>query len=212
MALALSGCIGTDVVPWPVVESRVVIATRLDSLAVGEQFQLEAEYYDTLGMRAEAPFTWTSMSPDIVSVTEQGLAEALAEGEALVTVYVGEATDTLTIYAGDQTTESPKSRSATLSGLSSYRVSGTAVLEETDDGLVLGFSSNFSASSGPGLYVYLSNQATNVTGGVELGMLQANSGAQTYAVPEGVTLMSYNYVLIYCKPFGVPFGNGQFSE
>ena len=75
--------------------------------------------------------------------------------------------------------------------------------------LTLFFESNFEASNGPGLHVYLSNQAEGVAGGIDLGELKSNEGAQQYALPDDININTYDYVIIYCKPFSVVFGNGE---
>ena len=70
---------------------------------------------------------------------------------------------------------------------------------------------NFKATNGPDLYVYLAtdNKASNF---VSLGELKANNGNQNYEIPEGTDLKQYNKVLIWCKTFGVLFGNADLSS
>ena len=213
MLLSFGACIGTDVLDWPVLEERVVIATRLQALALGESRQLRAEYYDTLGMLMNREVTWSSSQPELLSVTPQGRATAHMEGLVVVTAQVGTAMDTLHVRAGGATEEMNPERRASFQGLGNYTVSGTGILEQMPDStLELRFTASFSASNGPGLHVYLSNSNGGVAGGVDLGELKRNSGAQTYAVPASVTLNSYNYIIIHCQPFNVPFGYGEFQE
>lgn len=212
--LALSSCIGIDVLDWEIMEPRVVITTRLESLAVGETFQLQADYFDTLGeLSTSVPVSWSSSNESLLTVSGLGVAEAVDEGQVWVIATAGEAIDSLEIESGGETKEMTPQRKANLRGLGSYSVRGVATLIEQPDGsLKLEFSSNFSASSGPGLHVYLSNNGTSVAGGEDLGSLKQNSGAHSYDVPASITLATYNHVIIYCKPFGVAFGNGQFQE
>ncbi|MEC4848793.1 MAG: DM13 domain-containing protein [Nitrosarchaeum sp.] len=69
---------------------------------------------------------------------------------------------------------------------------------------------NFKATNGPDLYVYLStdNKASEF---VSLGKLKANNGNQNYDIPENTDLEKYSKVLIWCKAFGVLFGNADLS-
>ena len=60
--------------------------------------------------------------------------------------------------------------------------------------------------------MYLATSATSVTGGAMLGPLEMTTGAQLYTVPEGVNLATYDFVIVYCQPFGVPFGFGEFDN
>ncbi|MEM8774482.1 MAG: DM13 domain-containing protein [Pseudomonadota bacterium] len=39
-----------------------------------------------------------------------------------------------------------------------------------------------------------------------LGLLQSNSGKQSYAVPAGIDTSKYNEVWIWCEKFNVPLG------
>ncbi|OEK07258.1 hypothetical protein BFP71_04110 [Roseivirga misakiensis] len=104
-------------------------------------------------------------------------------------------------------------RTGSFMGLRNYTVNGDFTLSENGDNLELTFSSNFQSSNGPGLFVYLSNNSTRVTGGIELGQLSANSGTQTYIISrQNAELDTYNHVIIYCKPFGVAFGTGEFDN
>ncbi|MFB5637767.1 MAG: DM13 domain-containing protein, partial [Nitrosarchaeum sp.] len=70
---------------------------------------------------------------------------------------------------------------------------------------------NFKATNGPDLYVYLStdNKASDF---VNLGKLKANNGNQNYEIPDKTDLEKYNKVLIWCKTFGVLFGDADLSS
>jgi len=69
---------------------------------------------------------------------------------------------------------------------------------------------NFKATNGPDLYVYLvtDDKASEF---VSLGKLKANNGNQNYDIPENTDLEKYSKVLIWCKDFGVLFGNADLS-
>ena len=118
----------------------------------------------------------------------------------------------VTVMAGDMTTVPLRDRTGSFRGNRDYEVSGTFTLSNTSGELQLTFSDNFSTSNGPGLFIYLTNSESSTAGGVELGALKSNSGAQTYDVSDEVQLGTYDYVLVYCKPFGVAFGIGKFDQ
>lgn len=69
---------------------------------------------------------------------------------------------------------------------------------------------NFKATNGPDLYVYLATD-DKASEFVSLGKLKANNGNQNYDIPENTDLEKYNTVLIWCKAFGVLFGNADLS-
>lgn len=92
--------------------------------------------------------------------------------------------------------------SGTFIGVEGERVSGEAnVLQNTIE-----LSQNFKTSSGPDLYVYLGNdEPTQI-----IAKLKKNSGAQTYALPEGVNLSNFSTVFIHCKKYDHTFGKAGF--
>ena len=211
---AFTGCIGTDILEIEIVPRRVEITLAVDSLRVGENFQFIADYFDSTGSQMAANITWRSSDESVISVDEQGLAAAHMEGSAIIYAAVNEIQDSIPVVAGDQTSVMVTERSGSFQGLSSYRVEGQFTLRPIMDmgqQLELVFDENFRTSNGPGLYVYLSNSGTSVSGGLNLGKLESNSGAQRYEVPPEVNLNTYDFAVIYCQPFGVSFGFGEFN-
>jgi len=90
--------------------------------------------------------------------------------------------------------------------LNGKETQGTASLVTLDDGMLqVAFSDDFSLSDGPGLFVYLSNGETPSTDFVNLGDFLSPMGAQTYRVPDGVTLDSFTHVIVHCEPYDVTF-------
>jgi len=71
--------------------------------------------------------------------------------------------------------------------------------------LQLMFSEDFSLSDGPGLFVYLSNGETPSTDALNLGSFISPSGAQNYAIPDGISLDNYTHVIVHCVPYNVTF-------
>ncbi len=84
-----------------------------------------------------------------------------------------------------------------------HKVMGSAEVITDGNDVYLRFE-NFEATNGPGLKVYLANDL-NANDYVSLGDLKGNVGDQNYNL-EGIDYESYDYVLIWCEPFGVLFG------
>lgn len=105
-----------------------------------------------------------------------------------------------------------------------YAIAGTAKLNFfLNETKTLTFDSNFSTAAGPDLHVYLSQSGTvstpsgNLTtpNTIDLGLLQSNTGAQTYdltSITPTVNLDSYTYVVIHCKEFDHGWGAGTFGS
>lgn len=210
--IAFTSCIGTDVVDQELVPERLAITAKADSIKVGETYMFEAQYFDNLGSPVAANITWESSDPGIISVDENGLAQANIAGNITLTAKVNEAQDVVTVNAGEKTSVSLTERTGVFAGNRDYVVTGDFTLSNVTGNLILTFDDNFSASNGPGLYVYLTNSESSISGGNEVGKLKSNSGGQSYTVSGNINVATYDYVLIYCKPFGIPFGVGQFQD
>lgn len=211
---AFTGCIGTDILDLEIVPRRVEITLAVDSLRVGDNFQFMADYFDSTGSQMPANIGWRSSDESVITIDNEGLASALVKGTAIIYATVNDIQDSIPVVAGEQTSVMVTERSGSFQGRGSYRVEGQFTLKPATDAgtqLELILDNNFSTSNGPGLYVYLSNSGTSITGGLNLGKLKSNSGAQSYEVPEEVNLNTYDFAVVYCQPFGVAFGFGAFN-
>jgi len=204
----ISSCIGTDVIEEVIVPEELSISSEISSIKVGESVTFTADYFNNVGELEEVDINWSSSDEAIISIDNDGIATANTEGTVFIYAAAQNLKDSLEVEAGSETT-SLNARMASFQGSSSYNVSGDAVLDEIDGFLKLKFEDNFSASSGPGLHVYLSNYSSGVNGGVDLGELKANSGEQEYNIPTNVNLNTYDFIIIYCQPFEVTFGYGE---
>ncbi len=212
VALAFYGCIGTDIVEESIVPTDLTISRSVDSLEVGSSFTFQADYFNMFGQKEVVPLSWSSSNTDIVTVTNDGLANGIARGSAYIRANFSELIDSVRVVVAEEVAvQQAAERNGAFRGNRGYAVNGAFFLREDGSSLELEFDTDFSSSNGPGLYVYLSNSTSNVNGGVEVGRLQRNSGVQTYSIPmTRAQLNTYDHVLIYCKPFGVPFGVGTF--
>ena len=212
ISFLLSGCIGTDIVD-DITLNQLSIKSRIVSLAVGETFQFEADFFNEAGEMSDIHIVWESSDTNIISIDNTGLATAIGFGQVIISATAGDITDTVELVVSNTTELASPERMGEFRGVNNYNVEGDFVLKEGGNGLILTFQESFRASSGPGLFVYLSNSPTSVTGGFEIGSLQGNSGSQTYTISNpDLNLETYDYVLVYCKPFGVAFGTGELSN
>jgi hypothetical protein len=87
--------------------------------------------------------------------------------------------------------------------------SGTVQIVKEGDGYIVQFT-NFTSSEGPDLHVALSPSANPIADGIgaewlDLGVLQATSGDQSYTVPADTDLSRYQSVVVYCVSFDFIF-------
>lgn len=188
--------------------ARVVVTPDSGRIAVGSTQQFAATARNLSGaVISGRTFTWRSSNATIASVNGNGLATGIKAGRVNIIAAV-DGIDSpavpLTILG------TARSGAFTRRPGGSYNVSGTAVLEQQPNGsLVLRFGSDFNSSSGPGLEVFLSTTNTVGANSRNLGRIKGTAGAQSYNVPAGVTLSTYNWVIIHCVPFNVTFGYAQ---
>ncbi len=181
-----------------------------NTLTVGETTQFSFMAFNANGTaldNAGLNPQWFSSSSAVLSIDANGLASAQNNGTAQIRADLDGVLSNIVFVAVQDSTVS-ESRTGTFQGLNGYTVRGDVTVRNpsNQNNLVIETAANFFSQSGPGLYIYLSNNANNANGGIEVAPLQANSGVSTYQVPEGVGIDDYNFVLVFCKPFGLPFG------
>lgn len=99
---------------------------------------------------------------------------------------------------------------ATIVGTPGHPASGSVRILKTDSGDVVRME-DFETINGPDLFVYLTTDL-EATEFVDLGELKATEGNINYAVPEGVDVTQYAYVVVWCKQFGVLFNYAEIAS
>lgn len=214
----LAGCIGDDII-FDEVEAQVRFVLSVDTLGVDDSFQFEVRYTNQIGEVEEPALTWISSDTSLLTVDDTGLATGIAKGDAYLVCEV-EISDRPTVrdtafvvIAGETGMQNlATERTGTLRTTSSYVLEGAFKLKEEGSGLVLELESDYKASSSlPGLYVYLTNNPNSTNGAYEIGKVRTFSGSHSFDI-SGVNLNDFDYVLYFCKPFGVKVGDGKFEN
>jgi hypothetical protein len=100
-------------------------------------------------------------------------------------------------------------RNGVIETTSFYTLTGTFEITETDTGIRIDIGEDYEASESlPGLYIYLGNNPNSIGNAVEIQGVQVFAGAHSYEV-EGVGINDYDFLLYWCKPFGVKVGDGK---
>lgn len=141
-------------------------------------------------LSAIAFFLWWAFSPLLYDVEVQDNLDPQIEAELQSENSEGE-------------TENTSLKSFPIEHTAGHPASGEVELIQTDDKNLIRFS-NYEGTNGPDLYVYL---ATDLEASeyISLGEQKGNKGNIIYEIPEGVDLSQYQYVLTWCKAFGVLF-------
>lgn len=215
LPIFIVSCIGDDII-FDTVEEQLRLTTMADSIAVGDSFQFEARFTNNVG-QVEDRIQWTSSNEDIINIDSDGLATALAAGTSSITAAVTLAdnsilSETVDVIVGSVTSVSEDvltSRKGVIRTTSSYVLTGDFTIEQVDDKLVISIADNYETTDAlPGLYLYLTNNPNTNNGAFVIGEVKIFEGSHSYEV-TGVGLNDFDYLLYYCKPFGVKVGDGE---
>jgi hypothetical protein len=94
----------------------------------------------------------------------------------------------------------------------SHKVSASVTLYDLPDGSTLLRLEDFQVTNVPDLHVILSPNANPESssevleaGFIEVSKLKGNSGNQSYPLPAGNDMLTFNSVVIHCKSFRVVY-------
>ena len=115
----------------------------------------------------------------------------------------------------DSTLADGTTRTGTLQGSGGYESKGTVTLSQDEQGnITLATDEDFEVEFALGTFLYLSNDLSGsaiISTGLEIADISQNTtGAQSFnvtAINDQVTLDTYQYVIILCKPAQLVFGS-----
>ncbi len=213
----LQSCVENDIINDTVDES-LSINNPIEKLTINETYQYTTKYTDNVGATQTPTIIWSSSNQNIISVSNTGLIEAIATGEAIITAKTTSATGKEIKVENKviATTEiidnnGPLEKSGTIRTTSSYALNGTFTLKEipnTND-LELSINADYNASTAlPGLYLYLTNNPSTNGGAKEIQKVAVFNGAHKYIITD-TGINEFKYLLYWCKPFSVKVGEGE---
>ena len=101
---------------------------------------------------------------------------------------------------------------ATFSGAHGHAVTGGYSIVEKDGGQVLMLGDDFALDGAPDPYIVLSpNDKGSGKGTLNLGLLDRQKGASSFAIPAGTDLGRYHQVLVWCKKYDVTLGRAELA-
>jgi hypothetical protein len=98
-------------------------------------------------------------------------------------------------------------RTATFQSANGYFTEGSASIVREDGAHRLELQEDFRTSRSGALDVRLCRETTCTDADLDLGPIQAFSGAQSYSLPDDGS--DYAYVVIWCRAVNLPFGFGE---
>jgi len=214
---AFVSCIQDDLIE-DFVEPVLRLINTPSEIEINTEAQLTFNYFNNVGASASITPTWTSSDTDIITVSTEGKINAIAEGNATITIsYKDDANDltesrliTVVSTPVDEPTE-PDSKDGSISTTSSYKLQGDFQINKGDGEIIITFNANYSASRAlPGLFVYLSNNRNSTANALEIAAVEVFDGAHEYRIPN-VGLEDFSHLLYFCKPFNVKVGDGKIN-
>jgi hypothetical protein len=194
--------------------ATVIIDPDSTRLTVNESLLFSAEILALDGTPVTtAALTWQSANSSVATINSSGLVNGLSPGTTVITATADGIVSRPATVTVTQVQTSRSGQFTKRPGVN-YTVNGTATLvvdPSNNNRLILNFGSDFQVSNGPGIDVFLSmtNQVTSTS--INLGDVKRLTGAQSYEVPPGGQLDTFDWVIIHCVPFNVTFGYAQFQ-
>ncbi|MBK7788912.1 MAG: DM13 domain-containing protein [Saprospiraceae bacterium] len=223
--IGLNSCIGTDLIEEIQVPEQILISPNISSAKVGDEVQFNAVYTNKYGMLENKQVIWSTTTPELVNVSSTGLVKALLSGEAIIKAIAENVVSTRILNISSDimpdTTALQRNGTFISAGSGSYTVSGDVVITTIAGKSKIMVKENFKVSSGPSLFLLLTNHtngsymvvnnnpAINGTSAqISLTRLTNFQGAMTWDVPAGVDVKNYKYALLYCT-LGPVFGYAE---
>lgn len=191
--------------------ATVTVSPDSARLIIGDSMLFSAEAKSLDGSSVMTTVTWQSADPAVASVSGSGLVNAVSAGTTTITA-TADGIESMPVTVTVTSMQTSRSGQFTKRPGVNYTVNGTATLAidpANTSRLILSFGDDFQVSNGPGIDVFLStsNQVTSTS--INLGDVKRLNGAQTYEVPAGVNLDTFDWVIIHCVPFNAVFGYAQ---
>ncbi len=212
LIILASSCIEDDFVE-DMIDPQIRFTSIIDTIGFNDTYQFEHIFLNNIGEIEQVDAIYTSSNPDIIPITEEGLASGLETGEAMISVsYETEdfsVKDSLRVVVGESTVTSLQKTSGQIMTTTFYELEGDFEFIETENGVTLSIAENYKASTAlPGLYVYLSNNKNSIANALEIGPVEVFSGAHEYQIDD-VGFDEFSFIVYFCKPFNVKVGDAS---
>lgn len=211
--------------PPPVVDrvvDRVTVEPTTASIQEGDTRQFSATAYDADNAEITGKtFIWESSSTSVAAVDAMGLATGVSAGPATITATVDEVSGTASLTVTEPPPPPMRSRTAAISGTSSYpRTAGAVTFEEVAGGKLKLTITGMNTGGGVAAHLFLYTSASinwrsgpAPDGARHFGnVTNRNSFSQTFTPRAGETIDSYSDVILHCAFVNMKLGSGSLSN
>ncbi len=218
----ISSCIKTDFVEEVVVAPQILITPNITSIKVDDKIQLSGVFTNNYGRTENKQILWSTTTPEIISISPNGLITALKAGEGVLKAVVSTVESIrnikITTDVPTQIGSTNKSGSFKSAGSGSYTVTGDVSIITEGGKSKITVNDKFKASVGPSLFLLLTNHTNGsysvmannpvingTSAQISLTRLTKFEGSMSWDIPQGIDANNYKYALLYCT-LGPVFG------
>lgn len=191
-----------------------ISVTKFDpSLRVGESYDYDATFWDSNNMLDNNKvILWQSSNPLVATVNSDGLVMAISEGTTDITA-VSDTVKSDPVKLTVSAAASQTIRTGMLSG-PSYGIEGDFSLFRNDNNDLILKIDGYKISSAPGPYFYLSNSSSSVSGGVMIAIAETSKDYEfnLTEIDASIEINTYDWLVVWCDPFRITLGSGQFDN
>lgn len=224
MLLALSSCIGEDIV-YDTIPEKITINNFFSNFKVGESTMLDAFFLDNVGSRQAVVFDIQSDNNTVVEVdntTKKFTAKSKGSANIVVsTIYKSKKIENkfsiIVVDAGATTEPVVPTKIGTFKKTSSYESAGDFEIIAITGGIRIKFASNYVADKTlPGFAMYLTNNSTKRDGALKIDY-QGDADGVIYKGAfsldiMGVGLNDFGYLTHWCDPFSIRVGEAEIKN
>ena len=216
----VSGTATLTVTEPPPVVNRVTVSPSSATIEEGDTQRFRATAYESDNtVISGKSFSWKSSDTSTARINSSGLATGREAGTTTITATVDGVSGTATLTVTEPPPPPPmlRSRTGTISG--KYSAAGAVVLSEVAGGQ-LELTITGLNSTAPDTWLALSENANiSWATGVTLpstarsfGKVSDGNFTRTFTPPSGKNIDSYDYVILYCRAFGLLISSNSLSN
>ena len=213
----------TEPPPPPPVVDRVTVSPSSPSIEKDETQQFTASAYDSdNGIISGKTFDWSSSNTLVATISASGLARGVSAGSTTITASVDGKSGTATLTVTEPPPPPLRSRTATISGTSSYpNTAGSVTFEEVAGGQLRLTVTGMNDGGGVAAHLFLHTSSSiswrrgnDVPDGARHFGDVTNDGSfsETFTPDANETIDSYDHVILHCALVNMKLGSGSLSN
>ncbi len=187
----------------------IELAFETDVIELGDSMLLEAAALTFTGREAAGQdLSWSSSDPEILSVSETGKLQALAVGQATITVTLEDDPEITASKSFTVQNLFPMRTGTLVSGRGGTDGTVTLYVSRVDTLLRVRLNEDFFGARIPGPTLYMTNDQFSTAGGLRIQEIEHGPGEnREFLLPGNPDIQDFNYLIYHCEPANVIYGS-----